>query len=131
MRNCRVVVVAALTALVVLPVQAQPRGQTKPIPEQTAPHGSGYGSTGATSGGSTGTVTSQPNALEGTLSKLPKSPQVKDLPSNEPPLAADSGSSECQCYRIENVPVFDDTGTRITYMQNRLPNGRSPTCCPQ
>jgi hypothetical protein len=130
MRNHGVVIVAALLALVVQPAQAQLRTQT--IPQLTAPHGTGFGSTGTGTSTPDTTLTIKPGALESTLGKIPSAPQVQEPP---PPLAApasaDSGISDCQCYRIENVPQFDSSGNHVSYIQNRVPNGRSTTCCPR
>ena len=132
MRNHGVVIVAALLAVVVQPVQAQLRTQTNAIPQQSAPHGHGNGSTGTGTGTPDTTLTNKPGALESTLGKIPSAPQVQEpAPPLPAPASADSGNSDCQCYRIENVPVFDSGGNHVSYIQNRVPDGRSTTCCPQ
>jgi hypothetical protein len=86
--------------------------------------GSGSPATNPTTG--TGSAT-----LETTPLSAGKAPDIQVIAPAEILAApsADSGTTECQCYRTERTPVLSGDGTQIGYADQTVPNGKSVTCC--
>lgn len=114
---------------------------TSPVDAQTkAATGStsgGGGSAGAAGGanesggsGTTPTTTTAPSLEVSPYGSVPGAPPLQVIDPTPPVAApsADSGTTGCQCYRTERVPMIVDGQT--SWSERSVPSGTSPTCCP-